>query len=144
MFNPIKATIQRLADLSWPTLRDLFSWSSNGSPVNAENPNLLVAKATNGNGDVVALVTAENILLVGSYVLNPQVTPDEAAIAGDSIDRALAQQAGVSRMWLVLPPEAPPIGGEKRIRVVERKVYQQTAPQRQASWEVKHSVAYLN
>jgi hypothetical protein len=143
MFNNLKTTVRRLVDLPWPDLRDLFSWSANGSTIQAENPNLLVAKATNADGDAIAFVTAENILLVGSYVLNPQITPDEAVTAGDSIDRALAQQTCVNRMWIVVPPEAPPIRGEKRIRVVERKVYQGTAPQ--LGYEVKQQAnAFIN
>jgi hypothetical protein len=141
MFNNLKTTVRKLVDLPWPDLRDLFSWSANGT-IQAEDPKLLVAKATNADGDAIAFVTAENILLVGSYVLNPQITPDEAVTAGDSIDRALAQQTGVNRMWIVVPPEAPPIGGEKRIRVVERKVYQQSVPQ--MNYELKQQMAFWN
>ena len=144
MFNNFKTTVRKLAELPWPDLRDLFSWSSSGSTIQAENPNLLIAKAANEKGEVVAYVTAENILLVDSYVFNPTISPSETASAGDAIDKALAQQANVSRMWVVIPPEAPPIGGEKRIRIVERKVYQQgTVPQ--LSYEIKQqTVAFLN
>jgi hypothetical protein len=143
MFNNLKTTVRRLVDLPWPDLRDLFSWSANGSTIQAENPNLLIAKAANEKGEVVAYVTAENILLVASYVFSPTISPNEAAKAGDAIDSTLAQQAGVNRMWIVLPPEAPPIGGEKRIRVVERKVYQGTTPQ--LSYEIKQQAnAFIN
>src|SRR5207248_73293 len=122
---------------------DLFSWSSIGSTIQAENPNLLIAKATNERGEVVAYVTAENILLVDSYVLNPNSTPNDSAIAADAIDKALAEKACVNRFWIVIPNEAPPIGGEKRIRIVERKVYQQgTVPQ--LSYEIKQQTAFLN
>jgi hypothetical protein len=140
MFS-FKATIRRLVDLPWEDLRDLFSWSSHGT-VQAENPNLLIAKAANEKGEVVAYVTAENILLVDSYVLNPRITPDEADSVGNTIDNALAQHAGVNRFWIVIPPEAPTIDGEKRIRIVERKVYQQTVPQ--LGHEIKHLTAFVN
>ena len=143
MFNTIKATIRRLVDLPWEDLQALFSWSSSGSTIQAENPNLLVTKAINERGEVVAYVTAENILLVDGYVFNPNVRPNDVAIAGDAIDQKLAQHAGVNRFWIVVPPEAPPIGGEKRIRIVERKVYQQgTVPQ--LNCELKQQIAYLN
>ena len=142
MFNNFKTTVRRLVDLPWPDLRDLFSWSANGT-IQAENKNLLIAKASNADGATIAYITAENILLVDSYILNPDITPHEAALAGDPIENALAQQAGVNRMWIVIPPEAPLQAGEKRLRVVERKIYQQsTTPQ--LSYEIKHSVAYLN
>ena len=101
----------------------MFSWSSSGSTIQAENPNLLIAKAANERGEAVAYLTAENILLVDSYVFNPNSTLNDSAIAGDAIDTTLAEKANVNRMWIVVPPEAPPIGGEKRIRIVERKVY---------------------
>jgi len=142
MNNFVKATVRKLAELPWPDLRDLFSWSANGSTIQAENSNLLVARASNGSGETIAYVCAENILLVDSYVFSPNVTLNEAAKAGDVIDSALAQHASVSRMLIVIPPEAPPIGGEKRIRVVERKVYQCTVPQ--PGFEIKQQIAFLN
>jgi hypothetical protein len=142
MNNFFRTTIKKLSELSWPEMRDIFGWSANGT-IQAENPNLLVARAANADGETLAFVCAESILLVDSYVLNPTITPDEAVKAGAAIESALAQQAGVNRMWIVLPPEAPPIGGEKRIRVVERKVYQAFEAQR--SFEVKPlATLYVN
>ena len=123
MFNSFKATVRKLVDLPWADLRDLFSFSGHGT-IQATNPNLLVAKAANERGHLIAFVTAEPVLLVNSFVLNPQSTPIEAANAGDAIDRALAQQAGVSKLWIIVPPEAPVMEGEKSVRVMERKVYQ--------------------
>jgi hypothetical protein len=141
MNNFVKATIRRLVDLPWEDFRDLFSWSSHGT-IQAENPNLLVAKASDGKGETIAFVTAEPILLVGSYVLSPTITPDEAAITGDAIDKSLAQQAGVNKFWIIVPPEAPVMKGEKRIRVMERRVYQPpTNTQTRVTWEVKEHVA---
>ena len=67
--------------------------------------------------------TAEPILLVDSYVLNPQSNLDDVQRAGNELDKALAQQAGVQRMWIVVPDDAPPMEGEKLIRVHERRVY---------------------
>src|SRR6266496_2234690 len=122
-FNKFKATVRKFADLSRPDLRELFSWPSN-STIQTENPNLLIAKAANERGEVVAYVTAEPILLVDNYVLNPQSSREDDHKAGAAIDAALAQQAGVNRMWIVVPDDAPTMKGEKFIRVLECKVYQ--------------------
>ena len=84
-FNNFKATVRKLAELSWPDLRDLFSWPSS-STIQADDPNLLVAKAANKRGEVVAYVTAEPILLVNNYVLNPQGSREDDASAGDAIE----------------------------------------------------------
>src|SRR5216684_346928 len=96
----VKTTVRKLAELPWPDLRDLFSWSSSGSTIQAENPNLLIAKAANERGEAVAYLTAENILLVDSYVFNPNSTLNDSAIAGDAIDTTLAEKANVNRMWI--------------------------------------------
>jgi hypothetical protein len=145
MNNFVKATVRKLGDLSWPDFRDLFSWPSGGSTVQADNPNLLVAKAANERGEVVAYVTAEPVLLVDSFVFNPTNTPIEAPNAGDAIDKALAQQACVNRLWVVIPDEAPPMEGEKVIRVYERRVYQSVTVQRRISYEIKQqATAFLN
>jgi hypothetical protein len=135
------ATVKKLADIPWGWMRDLFSWEANGL-IEAENKNLLVARATNTNGETLGFVTAEPILLVGSYIPNPNFTPGEVATMADPIDAALAQQANVSRIWMIVPPEAPPIRGEKRLRIVERKVYPGTTPQ--LSYEIKQQIAFLN
>ena len=123
MFNSFKATVRKLADLPWEDLRDLFSWSGS-APVQADNPHLLIAKAADVSGEVKVYVTAEPILLVDGYVFNPKTTPIDSQKAGDAIDAALAQRAGVNRMWVVIPDDVPPMEGEKVIRVYERKVYQ--------------------
>src|SRR5882762_2453743 len=91
MSNFVKTTVKKLSELPWPDLRDLFSWSSSGSTIQAENPNLLIAKATNERGEVVVYATAEPVLLVDSFVVNPNSTPDNSAMAGDPIDKALAE-----------------------------------------------------
>jgi hypothetical protein len=122
--NFVKTTVKKLSELPWPDLRDLFSWPSGGSTIQAENPNLLIAKAADERGQVVAYVTAEPVLLVDSFVFNPNSTPIESASAGDAIDKALAERAGVNRIWVVVPDVAPPMEGERCIRVMERKVYQ--------------------
>jgi len=143
-FTKFKATVRKLAELSWPDLRDLFTWPCN-STIEAENPNLLIAKAANERGETIAFVTAEPILLVNNYVLNPQSSREDDAAAGDAIDRALTQQAGVNRLWIVVPDEAPIMKDEKFIRVLERKVYQPvTTAQRIAYSNAQSSVGFLN
>ena len=123
MSNFFKTSIRKLTDLPWEDFRNLFTWPGTNN-VQAENPNLLVAKASNENGEAVAYLTAENILLVDGYTINPESTPEEAGKAGDAIDRALAQNAGATRIWMVVPNDCPPIKGEHILRVYERKVFQ--------------------
>lgn len=144
MFNTFKATVRKLADLSCHDLRDLFSWPSN-STIQADNKNLLIAKATNEHGATIAFVTAEPILLVDTCVLNPQGNREDDQKAGAVIDGALAQSAGVNRMWIVIPEEAPIMEGERFIRVFERTVYQPVAAtQRCDVSNFKSPVGFLN
>ena len=141
--SKFKATVQKLADLSLPDLRDLFSWASN-STIQADNSSLLIAKAVNERGEVVAYVTAEPILLVDGFVLNPQGNRGDDQKAGNAIDSALTQ-SGVNRLWIVVPDEAPIMKGEKFIRVLERKVYQPvTATQRLGYSNFQSSAGLLN
>ena len=131
MRHVFKATIRKLTQLQWEDLRNLFAWPGTDKyQIQADNPHLLVAKASDENGKTVAYLTAENILLVSDYAFNPQSTPEESRTAGDAIDRALAHKAGATRIWIVVPNNCPPIEGEHILRVVERKVFQPvgTAP----------------
>ena len=144
-FNKFKTTVRKLADLSWPDLRDLFTWPSGGSTIQADNPNLLIAKAANERGETIAFVTAEPILLVDGYVFNPQSNREDDQKAGDAIDCALAQRAGVNRIWIAVPNNCPPIEGEYILRVVERKVYQPvTATQRLGCCDSQSPTAFIN
>jgi hypothetical protein len=118
MRNSFKATVRKLVELPWQDLRDLFTWPSS-STIQTENPNLLIAKAANERGEVVAYVTAEPILL--------------------------AQQSGVSRMWVVIPTEAPIMDGEKFIRILERKECQPVTTAKRVAYNNHHSsVGLLN
>jgi hypothetical protein len=124
----------------------VFQQPARGSTIQADNPNLLIAKAADETGKVVAYVTAEPILLVDSYILNPESTEADVQHAGNEIDKSLAQQAGVQRMWIVIPDEAPPMEGEKVVRVYERRVYQPvTNTQRRGCCELKQQpTVFLN
>jgi len=142
--NFFKATVRKITELSRPDFKELFTWPSN-STINAENPNLLIAKAANERGEVVAYVTAEPLLLCENYVLNPQSSREDDKKAGDAIDAALVQAAGVQRMWFVVPTDASIMEGEKFIRVLERKVRQPvTAMQRLGCFDLKQQPSYLN
>jgi len=144
MRNSFKATVRKLVELPWQDLRDLFTWPSS-STIQTENPNLLIAKAANERGEVVAYVTAEPILLVNGYVLNPQSSREDDQKAGCAIDAALAQQSGVSRMWVVIPTEAPIMDGEKFIRILERKECQPVTTAKRVAYNNHHSsVGLLN
>jgi hypothetical protein len=143
-FNRFKATVKKLAELPWPDLRDLYSWPSN-STIQADSPNLLIAKAANERGEVVAYVTAEPILLVDGYVLNPQSTREDDQKAGAAIDSALAQQAGANRLWIVVPDDAPIMKDEKFLRVLERKIDQPVnATPRVGYSNFQSSVGFVN
>ena len=134
MSNFFKASIRKLKELPWEDFRNLFTWPCNNT-IQADNPNLLIAKATNEKGEAVAYLTAENILLVDGYTFNPRSTPEESGKAGDAIDRALAATSA-KRIWIVVPNDCPPIEGEQLLRVYERKVFQPaqpTAPKLQTS-----------
>jgi len=145
-FNKFKATVRKLADLPWEDLKNLFSWPSGGSPLQADNPNLLIAKAANERGEVIAYVTAESVLLIDGYTFNPASDPSETPQAGDAIDKVLAEHAGVQRIFVVIPDEAPIMKDEKFLRVLERKVYQQpvNAAQRVGCRNVQPTVQFLN
>lgn len=141
--NFFKATVRRLAELPWEDFCNLFTWPSK-SNLQAENPNLLIAKATNPSGEVVAYVTAESILLVDGYVFNPKNTPIDLQRAGDALDSALAQRAGV-KMWVVIPNDAPIMEGERFIRVYERKIHQRvTTTQRLGCSDLQSRFATFN
>ena len=144
MSNFFKATVRKLSELPWEDFARLFTWPSGGSVPNVENPNLLIAKATK-NGEVVAYVAAEPILLVDSFTFNPASDASDTPLAGDAIDNVLAQHAGVQRMWIVVPNDAPPMKDEKFIRVLERRVVKHQPP---ISDECNHTATpshvYLN
>jgi cyanophycinase-like exopeptidase len=142
-FNKFKATVRCLADLPLADLRDLFSWVSN-STIQADNKNLLIAKAANEHGETIAFVTAEPILLVDTCVLNPQGNREDDQKAGDAIDAALAHTAGLNRMWVVIPDEAPIMKGERVIRVFERKAYHPVTTQQLGVSNFKSSAGFLN
>jgi len=144
MSNLFKTTVEKLSELPCSDLRDLFTWPSGGSTIQADNPNVLVAKAANDSGETIAFVTAEPILLVDGYVFSPNSTDVDAQRAGNDIDKALAERAGVQRMWVVIPDEAPPMRGERRIRVFERQVASQPATMQVGCATQKAAVGYLN
>ena len=142
--NFFKATVRRLSELPWEELRNLFTWPSK-SNLQADNPNLLIAKAVDGNGQVAAYVTAEPILLIDGYVLNPESNPQDDPRAGAAIDSALAQRAGVNRFWIVIPDQVPIMEGERFIRVFERKVAQPvTNTRRFGCCDLQQHAGFLN
>lgn len=142
MSNFFKASIRKLTELPWEDFRNLFTWPGTCN-IQADNPNLLVAKASNESGETVAYLTAESILLVDGYTFNPQSTPEESGKAGDAIDHILSQRAGVQKIWIVVPNDCLPIEGEHILRVVERKVFQPVATAQKPA-EVNQQAAYLN
>ncbi len=142
--NFFKATVRRLTELPWEDFCNLFSWPCK-STLQADNPHRLIAKAANERGETLAYVAAEPILLVDSYVLNPNSNGEDDQKVGDAIDSALAQRAGVNRILVVIPNDAPPIEGEKFLRVCERKVYQPvTNKQRLGCCDLESRFATLN
>jgi hypothetical protein len=127
MFNDFKAVVKKISELPWEDFRNLLGWPAFGSTLQDDNPHLLIAKAVDPDGDVCAYVSAEPILLVDGYVFNPNSTPSNSQKAGNVIDIALAQKAGVQRMFVRIPDGAPRMKGERLLRVFERKVSQPVA-----------------
>lgn len=130
MLNNFKATVRKWANLPYADLCNFFSWLDfNKSNVEFNNQNLLVASATNERGETVCYTTAEPIFLVNAYSVSPSSTPEEAQQGGDAIDITLAgeaRKAGVNRLLIVVPADTPHQPGEKWLRVIERKVPQET------------------
>src|SRR5689334_2038728 len=118
--------ITRWSEMASRDVCNLLSWLSHSkSAFEFQNPNVLVAKATNECGDVVAYTAAEPVYVVSGFAVSPSATPEQAALAGDVMDAALVceiQQSGCSRVLLVLPENTPCQPDEKSIRIIERKI----------------------
>jgi hypothetical protein len=133
MLNNLRARIFKYCDISWKDLCNLKAWSKRSAsfnsfpPENFSNPNLKVAVATDSDGEVVCMTPIETCFMVSAFLVSPNATPEEAAIAGDSIDAALAAsatRAGVSKMLIVLPDhikfQGKDFGDFRTVRVYER------------------------
>jgi hypothetical protein len=122
MLETFKAKIRKWSDITSEDLLKLLRWG--GSPI--DNPKALVCAAS-CNGEMLGYMTAEPMLLIHSYALNPETTPSDLQKAGDAIDRALeveSQRVGACRMLILLPSGAPRQSDEIVLRVIERKIQQ--------------------
>lgn len=129
--NKIKATLLRFKDLSWRDMCQLKSWSKRPFDVeNLTSPSTRIAQATNGRGETVCYANVEAVMVVSGYAVNFLATPEDAQIAGDSIDKEIAraaQLAGISKVLILVPEDCPTDGEFKTIRVYERAVPQNTS-----------------
>lgn len=125
MLSNFKAIVRRLAGLPVQDVTNLLTWSD-GKDVEFGNGNLLVASAAK-NGQTVGYLIAEPILIVGSIIVNPQITQPDAWQLGDTADASFeteARKLGADRFMMVLPAEYPTQPDEQILRVVYRKVPQ--------------------
>ncbi len=107
MFS-FKATIRKLACLPFEDVTNLLKWSD--SPSTFGNGNLLAAKATDVKGKAVGYLTAEPVLIISNYAVDPCTALSDVQHVGDSIDAALAEKAkeiGADRFLIVVPDDAP-------------------------------------
>lgn len=129
MFNDFKATIRKWAGLPFQDVTNLLKWSDGKSDVEFGNSNLLVAKATDVKGKAVGYLTAEPVLLISNYAVDPRTPFSDIQQIGDSIDGALAEKAkeiGAERFMILVPEGAPHLPGEQMVRVFYREIPQQT------------------
>ena len=121
-----KAKVCRWLHLPTSDVCNLLSWLPRSrSTFETDNPNVLVARASDERGDAMGYVCAEPTLIVTGYAVRPKTTPLEAAQAGDAMDVALcaaAQESGVQRVFLVLPDNAPHQPDEQCVRIIERRI----------------------
>ena len=122
MFTHFKARIRKWSDITSEDRLKLLRWG--GSPI--DNPKALVCAASKDN-EVLGYLTAEPMLLIHSYALNPETAPSTLQKAGDALDQALeaeSQRVGATRMLILLPPGTPNQPDEIVLRVIERKIPQ--------------------
>ena len=127
MFQKFVAKISTWAGLPFKDVTNLLTWSDEKS-VDFGNLNLLVASAAK-DGQTVAYLIAEPTLIISNYAVDPRTTPSDAQQIGDSIDAALeteARKIGADRFLIVLPDGAPHERDEKVLRVIYRKILQNT------------------
>jgi hypothetical protein len=121
MFQKFVVKIQRWVSLPAEDLTKLLTWS-NSSGLQIDNPNLLVAKATDTTGKAMGYLTAEPVFIVSNYATAPN-----AQQVGDSIDLVLERESrkiGAGKFLIVLPDGVPPERDEKILRVIEREIKQ--------------------
>jgi hypothetical protein len=127
MFNSFKATIRKWVGLPFQDVTNLLTWSD-GESVDFGNRDLLIASASK-DGQTVAYLVAEPTLIISNSAFDPHTTPTDAQQIGDSLDVALAEKAkeiGADRFLIVVPDDAPHQQGERSVRVLYRKIPQNT------------------
>lgn len=125
------ATIQRYRYLSAQSLLKFSNWLSHQivDQNNLADPSLMVAECKDAEGNPIAYCTVQPVLLVGTYVLNPTITPEEVLRAGDYLNAAIegeAQVRGISKCLLTAPRGYKLPRGDKAqiIPVIESPVQQ--------------------
>ena len=129
MFNSFKTTLRKWAALPFQDVTNLVTWADGKSDVEFGNRNLLVAKATDVKGKAVGYLTAEPVLIISDYAVDPRTTLSDVQQIGDSIDGALAEKAkeiGADHFMIVVPDGAPHLPGERLVRVFYREIPHKT------------------
>jgi len=125
------ARIFKFFELSWPARTELKQWMNEGTcrdgfcAESFDNPSLVIATATNEQGQTIAHAAVEPCYMVNSF-LNPELLDEKLqSLAGDQIDAALSHRAaqnGISKLLLVVPDFVPHQPDERSVRVIEREV----------------------
>ena len=123
-----KASIRKWAGLPIEDVTNLLTWSDGKSDFDFGNRNLLVASAAK-DGQPVAYLVAEPTLIISNHAFAPRTTPSDTLQIGNSIDAALeteARKIGAECFLIVIPDWAPHERDEKLLRVIFRKISQNT------------------
>jgi hypothetical protein len=138
MFQKFMAKISTWVGLSAEDCIRFLSWldlNSSSHPI--ENPNVLVARATDREGKTVVYLTAEPVFILSNYAPSPHITQSDAQHVGDIINSVIEREArkiGAGRFLIVLPDGVPPERDEKLLRVIE-----QTIPKKPTTFGLQHN-----
>lgn len=143
--------ILKYFEMSWPSLTQIKAWGKRSAAFNNFDVESFagcsIASATNDQGQVVAYVPIQTVFLVSGFIVNPSTSPEDAHLAGDALDAAIAyaaQQQGISKMLIVVPKDYP---GTPQDDFKEVKMFERHIPQRATQvfgCNTGSSVAYLS
>jgi hypothetical protein len=135
MLNPITARILKYCDMSISALTQLKAWAKRSGGFNLFDPenfsasSLRMATATNARGETVCYAPIETVFMISAFAVAPNVSPEDARLAGDMIDSTIAREAqrhGINKLLLILPKDFPelPEGEWEEVRTYTRKIPQ--------------------
>ena len=125
----MKTSLLKFCEMSWDALTQ-FKTFIKSTPVKCDleafsDPTLQIAQATNEIGQMICCCPVEQAYVMSVFAFNPNATDIEITDASCSIEAAIIRQAelaGVSRLLMVLPKNAPSMQGERSVRILERRI----------------------